>query len=393
MNLRAVVPLDADGLLRQAERETGLDNFGEDDGWRDALETLTRALDQEAELNLMGRLMTRSDLLVFLESRLWLHHWLQRHPEIAEQEIRQPLFILGLPRSGTSILYELLACDPEARVPETWEILFPSPPPERGSYASDARVQRAHALVTQWGRVAPTYDTMHEMGGRIPSECGMLMAGSFITDHFQALQQTPSYDALLASVDWAPAYRHHRRMLQLLQWRCPGRYWLLKAPNHMNQLPTLLREYPDARIVQTHRDPIKCMASAANLLGTLFWMRSDKGFDATAFEDVVMGEATAARLERVMQWRDDGVVPAGQIADSRYQDLMEDPLAAVRHIYAQLGRSLESSVAECMAAYLAEKPRGKFGAHQYETGADAQVSEERRLFARYQARYQVPDEA
>jgi hypothetical protein len=392
MDLPVLVPLDADSLMEAATRATGLRDFGEPD-WIEPFRVLTAALDAEAELNLTGRLMTRSDLLVFLQNRLRVEDCYRRNPLIEREEISEPLFIVGLPRSGTSILFELLAQDPVFAVPETWMLYFSCPPPAQGTAQDlEARAARAHHLVTQWARVVPAYGTMHEMGGRIPSECGMIMAGSFLSDHWAALHQTPAYDAWLATHDWGMAYRYHRRVLKLLQWRAPRRRWLLKAPNHLGHLPTLFATYPDARVVQTHRDPLKCMASATNLLGCLYLIRSDKRFDSTAFEDLIMGAPTAARLDNATRLRDSGAVPAARIVDSRYQDLMDDPLAALRSLYERLGMPFGAEVEARTLAYLAAKPRGKFGIHRYDVGGEGLRDRERALFRAYQERYGVPDE-
>lgn len=391
MDIASIVSLDEATLLETARRNTGLDDFG-DDEWREPFAVLLKSLAEEAELNLMGRLMTRSDLLIWLQNRLQITDWYHRHPQIDDEQIREPVFIAGLPRSGTSILFELLSQDPDCRVPLTWEAMLPCPPPREETYDHDARIEYAHGLTTQWSRVVPEYGTMHEMGARIPSECGLIMANAFLSDHIASLHQTPSYDAYLATVDWAPAYRYHRRILKLLQWKKRGRYWLLKAPNHLGHLPTLLEVYPDARIVQTHRDPIKCMASTTDLLGALLWMRSDKHFESSAFEDLILGEATAGRLEMVMRQRDEGLIPAAQIVDSRYQDLMADATAAVRRIYDHFDWDFSDAILQRIGRYLAAKPQGKFGVHRYDTGDREQVARERDYFRRYQQRYDIPDE-
>ena len=388
-NLEAVVPLDALSLTDHACRHTGLDDFG-DETWREPFTVLVTALDKEAQLTLMGRLMARNDLVLWLCARLQITDLLKRHPEILEQDVNNPMFIIGLPRSGTSILFELLAQDPDVGVPQMWEALQPCPPPEANTYKSDPRIEVADKLFTQWSRVAPEFATMHEMRGDIPAECGLLMASSFISDHIASLHQTPSYSAWLAKADYLPVYRHHKTVLQILQWKNPRKRWLLKAPEHQVHLDALLDVYPDARIVQTHRDPIKCMASTTSLMGTLYYMRSDQPFQASMFEDIIMGEATAARLEHVMAQRDDGTVPAANIADSRFQDLMENPVACIESIYDHFGMTLSASTREKVLDYLAAKPRGKFGSHDYLVQSDRQ--QERALFERYQRRYRVPNE-
>jgi hypothetical protein len=383
------VPLDEASLLAHAERTTGLADFG-DDLWREPFRVLVTSLEEEAQLTLMGRLMARNDILLWLGTRLRVVDTLKRHPEILEEKIEAPMVIVGLPRSGTSILFELLSRDPEVGVPLMWEALQPCPPPEAATYDTDARIAQADHLFTQWNRVAPEFASMHEMRGDIPAECGLLMAGTFVSDHIAALHQAHSYSAWCAEADYLPVYRYHKTILQILQWKNPRRRWLLKAPEHQVHLDTLLKVYPDARIVQTHRDPIVCMASATSLMGTLYYMRSDQHFNAQLFDNIIMGEATARRLEQVIAQRDQGIVPEANIADSRYQDLMDDPLACIEGIYAHFGMTLTDDARQRMRDYLASKPRGKFGRHDYIV--DERKAKDRPMFRRYQELYGVPDE-
>jgi Sulfotransferase family len=388
-NLPAVVPLDEESLLQHAMRSTGLDDFG-DELWRQPFRVLVKSLEEEAQLTLMGRLMARSDIVLWLSTRLRVTDTLKRFPQILDEEITAPMVIVGLPRSGTSILFELLSQDPEVGVPLMWEALQPCPPPEAATYTTDPRIAQAHHLFTQWNRVAPEFASMHEMRGDIPAECGLLMAGTFISDHIASLHQTHSYSALCVEADFRPVYEYHKTILQILQWKNPRQRWLLKAPEHQVHLDTLLQVYPDARIVQTHRDPIMCMASTASLMGTLYYMRSDQAFNAQLFDNIIMGEATAQRLEHVIKQREQGIVPAANITDSRYQDLMDDPMACIARIYAHFVMPLTDVARQRMQEYLRAKPKGKFGAHRYEV--DDARSRERPMFRRYQALYNVPDE-
>lgn len=389
MNLPAVVPLDDTSLIEHACRTTGLNDFG-DDIWREPFHVLIKSLEEEAQLTLMGRLMARSDIILWLSNRLQIIDTFKQHPEIHEQEIVAPMVIVGLPRSGTSILFELLAQDPEAAPPMNWEGLLPVPPPEAVSYDSDPRIEIADKLLHQWTRVAPTFAGIHEMRGNIPAECGLLMVGTFISDYIACLHQTVSYSAWCAQANYDPVYQWHRDVLKILQWKNPRKRWLLKAPEHQIHLDTLLSVYPDARIVQTHRDPIKCMSSATSLMGTLYSMRSDQPFNAEMFESVIMGEATAARLEAVMAQRESGVIPQANIADSRYQDLMDKPMECISNIYSHFNMVLSDTAKQRMLAYLETKPKGKFGAHAYKV--DSSRSKDRPLFKRYQSQYEVPDE-
>ncbi|MFK7732991.1 MAG: sulfotransferase [Pseudomonadales bacterium] len=386
LDLHAVLPLDFESLVLHARVATGLDDFG-DDYWQEPLQILCKDLDSVAELTLFGRIAARSDLLIWLENRLNIIELIKQHPEITEQEITAPMFIVGLPRSGTSILFEVLAQDPDVGVPLTWESMFPYPPPEESSYQTDPRIQRAHRMYTQWARLVPEFASIHEMGGQIPAECGMLMCSSFISDQIASMQMADNDGAWHATADVRPAYEWHKLVLQVLQWKNPRKRWLLKAPAHQNYLDILLETYPDARIVQTHRDPIKCMASTTNLMACIYKMRSDRPFDAVAFDNILMGEPTAKRLEQVMDQRENGIVPDSSICDSHYYDLLEDPISNVKKIYAHFGMQLGENAASKMTQYLADKPQGKFGAHNYTSNVS-----ERPFFNRYQEHYGVPSE-
>ena len=390
-DLPGTVPLDEESLLRAAQRASGLEDFGEGD-WQTPLRTLLDALEAEAQLTLVGRLMARSDILLWLEIRLRFTALWRATPAIVEQPVERPVFILGLPRSGTSILCELLAQDSRFRVPASWEALFPCPLPTGDEADDDPRVQRAHGLLCQWARVAPEYQSMHEMGGLIPCECGLIMAPTFISDHITSHYQVPSYHRYVAAADMNPVYAYHRRFLQSLQWKKRAEHWLLKAPNHLSFLPELFTAYPDARVIQTHRDPLKCMASTASLLGTLYWMRSDQPFEVSAFEDIVLGEATAVRLENAARLREEGKIPAAQCLDSLYQDLMKEPVTALRRIYDFLEMEFSPAAVQRVEEYLRQKPKGKFGAHAYGELSPKEAARERPFFRTYQQRFGVPDE-
>jgi hypothetical protein len=230
---------------------------------------------------------------------------------------------------------------------------------------------------------------MHEMGAWIPNECAVAFRMSFRSGHLSGAYQVPSYANWLFTADKEPAYQDYKRLLKLLQWRNPRGHWLLKAPEHQSYMPTLFQVFPDARVIVTHRDPIRAQGSVTNLLGTFYWMRSDKPFDASAFDELLTPEGTAARLDQMINWIDTGAVPAAQVTHSLYADLIQEPIAALSKLYSRLGLPFTQENEEAVRAYLAHKPQGKFGAHRYEV--DRQDST-RALFARYQSRFGVPTE-
>jgi hypothetical protein len=393
MDPARLVPLDPDELVASARRATGLSDFGSD-AWREPFHALVRALEEEAELHPFGRLMTRNDLLIWLSARLGVEAAFREHPEIADERIERPLVIAGLSRSGTSILFELLAQDPAFGSPSHWEMMFPYPPPERASYDRDPRIERCQHLITQWNRVAPSWASIHEFDARLPNECVIAMACTFVSEYLPLLFQVPSYQAWLATrADWREPYAYYRRMLQLWQWRNPRRQWLLKAPSHLNQLPVLFEVFPDARVLLTHRDPIKAQASVADLAATVFWMRSDRPPSVEAFEGLLSPAAMAARLDRVVDWLEAGAIPASQCASSLYADLVTRPLETVRAIYRRFGMELAPATEERMRSYLAAKPQGKFGAHAYEVAEGEELRRRRAHFRRYCEYFGVPEEA
>lgn len=357
-----LVALDADSLLAAATQATGLEDFG-GDSWRKPFAILIAALRDEARLHALGRLLTRAEIVRLLCNRLRLVDCWKRTPEILAQTIDAPIIITGTARSGTSILLELLAQDPANRCPATWEIFYSVPPPERATYASDPRIATTDREVTLWHEIRPEYLTMHANGGALPNECIFLMAHDFASNHFSGVLDVPSYAAWLQRSDLRPAYRFHRDQLKLLQWRCRGEHWVLKAPSHLGTLPALFAVYPDARIVLTHRDPTKTIASTVSLITALRRMRSDHVDVGKLAREMAFGIPLG--LAKVMRERASGAVPDRHFVDLRFHDLMRDPIAALRGLYARLGRNLSAGAEERMRGYLAAKPRGAHGRHVY----------------------------
>ncbi|MCB1843237.1 MAG: sulfotransferase [Halioglobus sp.] len=389
MDIESLVPLEAAELMDTARRNTGFDDFGSHE-WREGFEVFLDALREEADLHLLGRLMTRSDILHWLEARLGIEAAYAQHPEIEDEIIDSPVIVTGLPRSGTSILFELLAQDAQFGSPRNWEIMFPYPPPEAASYATDPRIERCEHLVTQWNRVVPSYAAMHEMGANIPNECIVAMSCTFLSENLPGQYQIPSYNTWYYQQNLDYAYAYYKRMLKVLQWKNPRRHWLLKAPSHLGNLPVLLRNFPDARVVIAHRDPLRAQASVTSLLGTLYWMRSSQPFDAGAFESLMTPEAGSARLNAVVDLLESGEVPRDRVSHVLYAQLLEQPLDALQALYRDMGLALDDSARHAMQNYLAQKPQGKFGKHRYQQ--DDEQTRKRALFQRYQQYFGVPNE-
>jgi hypothetical protein len=390
----ALVRLDEDSLLEAAlDAAAGPRDFdGGDAAWREPFAVFLRALESEAELNLVGRLLARNEIVRSLRNRLQIVATLRCHPEIASETLADPVLVTGTGRSGTSLMHELLAEDPAHRILRTWEALHPCPPPERATYESDARIAAAHReYATFWNLVTPEYATMHENGGAVPQEDSVIVMPTFLSDHFMGVYDVPSYAAHLARADMTSVLSFHRRVLQVLQWRTPGQ-WVLKWPGFLARLADFFAAYPDAHVVLTHRDPLKVLPSMTSLMATLRRQRSDAVDVEAVVQTAVRG--TALVLDRVMRQRADGRLPEERIIDVRYADLVTDPWGTIRTVYGRLGRELTDEALARMRAFLGAKPKDRGGAHAYafaDTGLDR--DETRARFAGYMARYDVPEEA
>jgi hypothetical protein len=355
-----LVGLDPDELLEAARTSTGLSDFGDDD-WQPAFRAVVGAMERNAELTVIGRLSARGELIRCLQTRLRLTaHWSKR-PEILTAAVVAPLFVLGPPRTGTSILLELLALDPNLRPVLAHEAHFPLGPLP-GIEAS--AVECSEPEQEFWADIQPEFMTMHELRSDLPCECVHFCSPEFHSWHWPMMHALGDVDGLGQGAGMPEIYAWHKRFLQTLQDRdgIPQSF-LLKSPAHLGSLAELLSAYPDARLIHTHRDPLKFVGSSANLTATLQWMRGTS-LDKTG-RGPLMSLAYQLMLGMVMAQRDSGVVPAGQIADLHFQDLLADPADAISRAYDHLGMELPAEMREAVPAYLASKPKGKFGPHRY----------------------------
>lgn len=351
-------PLRSVDLIETAKRRCGLDDFG----GGDFFEGISRLLDscqREAQLNLIGRIVLRADLIRILCSRLFIQRDRKAYPSIVRQKIREPLFIVGLPRSGTTVLHTLLASDPDHRVPLTWEVMTPSPPTHDNE---KRRIQRAISSCNCFNWLAPTFRQVHPVGAELPQECVSLMAPTFMSDQFDAMYYIPSYRAWFFRQDLRPAYEYHRRFLQHLQVRQNARRWVLKAPTHMFALPSLLDVYPDALFVQTHRAPLDAMASVSSLITILRRVFSDAVDPLTVCREAI--DYWSKTLAKFLQER--AVLAEHRICDVDYVEIHRDPLAVVRRIYGHFGWSLSQKVEERMRRALASQPEERHRLHRYD---------------------------
>jgi hypothetical protein len=353
---RRLVPLDADELLEQATASLGgmpPGDFG-DPRWRERFESLVAALDAST-MHVVGRLLTKEEVLRSLRTRLLLNRAWHADPGIEDEKIAAPMIVTGPARSGTSILFELLWLDPTVRAPLAWEALHPLPLPESGEV--DSRPLAAESEQELWADVQPEFQAIHELRSDLPVECVTLTTACFCGPHWPMVAQMQGYPD-----DPAEMYAFHRRILQVLQRGRETRTWLLKTPGHLLTLDLLFATYPDAWIVQTHRDPAKTMPSTISTTAMVQWIRTDS-IDLPLLAAAIQG-AFGFALNNVAERRAAGSLP-DRFVDVHFTRLLRDPVETIRGAYDAMGRPFSDEHAERIVRYLREKPKGKFGTHHY----------------------------
>lgn len=356
------IGLGEEALTRAASKQTGLDDYGHE-SFRPGLRRLLRSLEKDARLTLFGRFFAQRQLVELLVHRLHLVDWRKRHPEIAEQKVSRPLFVLGLPRTGTTLLYGMLAADPSARAPLSWEIDEPDPPPETATYLTDPRIETTEKRFEQLRQLAPGFQTVHPIGSQMPQECIVLMASEFMSIRFEMSFDVAGYQDWLLTQDMSDAYRFHHDFLQHLQWRCPGGHWVLKSPGHLGALDALLAQYPDAMIVQTHRDPNRVIPSVSSLEYTMRMVCSDDVDPERLGRQQLHVWRTL--LDDCVDTRERRPDLASRIVDLQFDEIVSDPMGCVRRIYDHFDLPLGAEAESRMKAYVSDNPREKHGVHRY----------------------------
>lgn len=374
--------MDAAAIVAGACEQTGLEDFGAAGYW-EGLEIYLASATEEARLSEIGGLAIEAQVTKCLTNRLRVTAWLADHPQARDAPIERPIMVLGLPRTGTTLLSELLHCDPANRSLMRWEAMDSVPPPEATNFASDPRVEAARVDAGMLEALNPGFTAIHYEAPDGPTECVAVFAQDFKSLLWECVANVPSYSAWLLACDQSSAYEYHHGVLQLLQSHAPGR-WALKTPHHCLALDPLVARYPDARLVMTHRDPITVVASLCSLVRSLSGTFSDA--DHGTYINDHWTALGVELVERVMAWRalhgDDAFV------DVPYRDLVTDPLAVMQSIYEHGGTELAPEAEAAMSRYLAEHPQGEHGQHRYDLddlGLDAGAIRER--FGAYLERF------
>ena len=368
-------------LIEVAKHRCGTDDFGGGEFF-EPLSRLLESCQREAQLNVVGKLAVRADVVRTLCNRLLMQRDRQLFPEIVNQQISRPVFILGLPRSGTTLLHTLLAADPDHRAPLCWEVMWPSPPAKNRECE---RIRRASRSLASLRWLAPTFDHVHAIGAELPQECVSLMAPSFLSDQFDTMYNVPSYRSWFLEQDLQPAYEFHRRFLQHLQHRKKALRWILKAPTHLFALPTLLSIYPDAHFVQTPREPSEAITSVSSLITILRRIFSDNVDPRKVAREA--WRYWAETMAKFLLDRD-RFLSSERICDLNYRDIRHDPMDAVRYIYTYFGWPLSPDAERCIEKSLRDQPREQNGFHRYRPSQfDLDMMDREQGFGAYCARF------
>jgi hypothetical protein len=383
--------LQVQHVLAEAQQIAGAEDWGDDD-FLEPLQRFAAALNAEAELTPEGAARTRSHVLKMLVGRLRLFQDRKTYPAITREQIRAPLFITGHGRSGTSYLNGLLASDRRNYAPLHWQIWTLSPPPNHPSADNRAQIDAGERYIAFEGWQDPDVRNKHDYSNGGAAEDTLIQAYSFVSKSIPFFWNTPSYGRWLAQADFAPAYRIERLILQALQYGLKRDQWVLKSPLHMAQLGYLFDEFPDARIVVNHRDPVKSLASTVGLLHA---HRKQFGNAPVEFGREFMlasMENAAASSEDMIRPRRDPDVDK-RFADVKYLDLERDPLGQVARLYDHHGIEFTDVARSAMERYVAENRKGKFGAHRYDIrDLGIRVDEVRERFKFYYQEYDIPFE-
>ncbi len=352
-----------DELREAAERKAGFSDYGSD-SYLAGLEVLLYSLEHEANLNANGWREMRERIVNALANRLTVVGWEKAHPDLAAAPIESPIVIIGLPRTGSSILHETLAAAPGMRTPLIWEVRDLSLVRPATDAQSDVGIRDANAAIARKNQLAPGYAAIHYEDAQIPMECLGLLVIDLVTVQFSTVLHAPTYREFILNHDARETYQWHRRALRLLQASNPGARWVLKAPMHSLFLGALLETYPDARVIQTHRDPVRSLGSLCSLTETLrrAWSDHVPIKEQSPGDVAYVGEV----IQRAVDYRRDHAFDEARYCDVAFKDFMGDPATTLARIFTHCGMAFTAEARAATLGYLEQRPREKYGKHSYD---------------------------
>ena len=353
--------LDVLAIEESAIKAAGSSDFG-NDSYREPLERIVRAMNDEANLSTFGRIAVRNMISSQLTNRIRLQEWTKANPQAAEEEITRPWIILGLPRTGTSILSSLLGLDPMVRPLRQWEARTIVPPATLATMHDDPRIAEAEKTMDGLRKLNPAVLAMHPFGAMLAEECIPLMMLDLRCLGMETQALVPSYGNWLENCDMRPAYVQHKKALQALQTAQPTEAWSLKTPNHLWCIETLLEFYPDARLIWTHRDPGPVTTSVSSLNSTM------QSTFAREVDHQAVGANWKGKLKHAIRkgMEYDAKTKDGWCVHVQYSEMMRDPLATMRKIYAHFDEEPSRLHERRIETWLREKPQTEHGKHVYD---------------------------
>lgn len=377
------ISFDINSVLDEARSKAGLDNFGSDD-FMPGLAVLLQTYDQ-CGYNEKGRKRARRRVVDLLAARLRIEQAFIQHPEIDQVEIKQPMYLTGLPRTGTSALLNLLANDDAARPLKLWEGMMPDPfePFQHG--VEDPRYRAMKDWQDEQASKNPDFSKIHHTSADTPEECIHLLNHTFCDVQFGIETMMEPYGSWFREQDLSKSYHYYARLLRMLQWQRPGERWLLKSPAHLWALDCIDKEFPDACIIITHRNPLEAVTSYASMMAA---MMIEREYDKKTLGPVVM-EYLAQKVERSLRLREN--IAKERILDLQFNDFVADSVSFVHGIYDYFRLPMTNSASQRIEEYAKQHPMNKHGKHQYDLEqfglSEAQVL---KRFAFYIDRFNVP---
>ena len=354
------VSFSEESVLELARKAAGLRDFG-DEGFREGLCVLLETYEKTAGFSESGRRRNQRRVVQLLATRLRVEEAFKQHPEIRAEKIRRPLIVTGLPRSGTSALFNLLAADPAARPLKLWEAVFPDPTEGLAPGQSDPRRDALEAHYARGRERNPDFTKIHYVAADNPEECVLLLAHDFCDVQMGIEVMLEPYGSWFLRQDFRRTYAYYHELLKMLQWQRPGERWLLKAPAHMWAIDVLIENFPDVCIVWTHRDPLACIASACSMTEAL--MAGRESFDKRELGPAVM-EFYATSLDRGLAAR--ARSQQGRFIDVDYRGFIDDSLGVVDRTYEHFGLENGPPVVAAMRAHIDQNPKDRSGVHEYD---------------------------
>ena len=355
--------LSADELIAAAEQQAGLSDWGEDD-FRTPLAALVESAEEEACLSTIGRERLRKWVTLRLEQRLKMIEDRKRLPVIAEQAIDRPVFIMGLPRAGTTYLHKLMGLHPDMLTPLFWQLFLTSPPPHDPAIDHSSEIARMNAFMGEQGWYAPEIARAHIHHPEEPEEDIFAFEYSMVSMYFTGYLDVPSYLQYIFGRGFDDSFLWHKRFLQALQYGTQDKRFMLKAPGYTLYTQQLLQHYPDAVLIQNHRDPSKVMASVFSTMSATRGTMSDRPQQITRDQAIEFMTMYAQGLVTAAEQRSQPSV-AGRFADIHYLNLERDPLGCVRRASAHAGIAFGPDEEARIVDWAATNRKGKHGKHQY----------------------------